>query len=69
MSPAESLSSDFDTNCDRSDVPASVAVRVHDLAEVFAEDARRGHCPTVEQYAGQHPDLADEIRQWQEERR
>ena len=32
------------------------------LAEEFIERRRNGECPTVEEYAAEQPDLAEEIR-------
>jgi serine/threonine protein kinase/WD40 repeat protein len=38
-------------------------VRVDRLATEFVERRRKGEHPTVEEYAGRHPDLADAIRE------
>ena len=33
------------------------------LADEFSERLRNGETPSIEEYASQHPDLADEIRE------
>ncbi|MCA9013675.1 MAG: serine/threonine protein kinase, partial [Planctomycetaceae bacterium] len=49
---------------DNSAVPplgGDLAQVVHELAEQFADDVRRGACPTIAEYAGRYPEVATEI--------
>jgi serine/threonine protein kinase len=43
--------------------PNSVSARVAELAEEFIDRQRRGERPSLGEYIGRHPDLAEEIRQ------
>lgn len=36
--------------------------RLDELAAEFVDRCRQGECPTIAEYVGRHPDLADEIR-------